>query len=343
MASSSSDQLPWSSWHARLHQQLLANPDLLPTGASLLLAVSGGQDSMAMLGLLIDLKRKHDWYLEVWHGDHSWHKQSTTIAAQLKHWCEANNLSFWCDQAKPEQTNSEAKARHWRYQRLTLHAERLSSSNPSHPYRYVLTAHTSTDRTETLLLNLARGTDLAGLSSLRHTRSINQDIPQPRVQLVRPLLGFSRDDTAQICSERSLPIWLDPSNSCAEFSRNRIRQEVIPVLESLHPGCSLRMADLAERLSHHHADQQALAILALNSLSTQNGLCRQNLAQLPITARATLLACWLKQSGAPSLTAVQLEEISICLGAGKPPGCRNLPKGWTIQWQQKSVQLEHHD
>ena len=343
MASSSSAQLPWSPWHARLHQQLLANPDLLPTGASLLLAVSGGQDSMAMLGLMVDLQRKHDWCLEVWHGDHSWHAQSATIAAELRHWCEARNLSFWSDQAKPEQTNSEAKARHWRYEQLMLHADRLSSSNPSHPYQHVLTAHTSTDRAETLLLNLARGTDLAGLSSLRQTRSINQDIPQPRVQLVRPLLGFSRDDTAQICSERSLPIWLDPSNSCAEFSRNRIRQEVIPVLESLHPGCSLRMADLAERLSHHHADQQALAILALNSLSTQNGLCRQDLAQLPITARATLLACWLKQSGAPTLPAVQLEEISQCLGPGKPPGCRNLPKGWTIQWQQKSVQLEHHD
>jgi len=343
MASSSSAQLPWSPWHARLHQQLLANPDLLPTGASLLLAVSGGQDSMAMLGLMVDLQRKHDWCLEVWHGDHSWHAQSATIAAELRHWCEARNLHFWCDQAKPEQTNSEAKARHWRYEQLMLHADRLSSSNPSHPYQHVLTAHTSTDRAETLLLNLARGTDLAGLSSLRPKRSISQDIAQQRVQLVRPLLGFSREDTAQICSERSLPIWLDPSNSCAELSRNRIRQEVLPVLESLHPGCSLRMAALAERLSHHHANQQALAILALNSLSTQNGLSRQDLIQLPITARSTLLACWLKQSGAPSLTAVQLEEISICLGAGKPPGCRNLPKGWTIQWQQKSVQLEHHD
>ncbi len=184
----------------------------------------------------------------------------------------------------------------------------------------------------------------AGLSSLRPNRSINQDISQQRVQLLRPLLGFSREDTAQICSERSLPIWLDPSNNCAEFSRNRIRLEVLPVLESLHPGCSLRMAALAERLSHHHANQQALAILALHSLSTQNGLCRQDLIKLPITARSTLLACWLKQSGAPTLPAVQLEEISQCLGPGKPPGSRNLPKGWTIQWQKKSVQLvEHHD
>ncbi len=343
MASSSSAQLPWSPWHARLHQQLLANPDLLPTGASLLLAVSGGQDSMAMLHLIVDLQRKHDWCLEVWHGDHSWHKQSTTIAAQLKHWCEANNLSFWCDRAKPEQTNSEAKARHWRYQQLMLHADRLSSSNPSHPCQQVLTAHTSTDRAETLLLNLARGTDLAGLSSLRPKRSIGQDIAQQRVQLVRPLLGFSREDTAQICSELALHIWLDPANTNAEFSRNRIRQEVLPVLESLHPGCSLRMAALAERLSHHHANQQALAILALNSLSTQNGLCRQDLAQLPITARATLVACWLKQSGAPSLPAVQLEEISHSIGPGKPPGSLQLAKGWTVQWQKKSVQLEHHD
>ncbi|KZR76942.1 tRNA lysidine(34) synthetase TilS [Prochlorococcus marinus] len=343
MASSSSAQLPWSAWHARLHHKLLANPDLLPAEASLLIAVSGGQDSMALLGLLIDLQRKHGWSLEVWHGDHNWHKQSATIATELKNWCESHNLSFWSDQAKPGHTNKEATARHWRYEQLTLHAERLSSNNPNHPCRYVLTGHTSSDRAETLILNLARGTDLAGLSSMRQCRPISKDHPHKNVQLIRPLLGFSREDTALICSELGLPIWLDPANSNPDFSRNRVRQEVLPVLESLHPGCSLRMAALAERLNHHHADQQAIAMLALNNLSKQNGLCRKDLAQLPITARTTLLAYWLKRSGAPSLPAVQLEQISQSIAPGKPPGSLHLAQGWKVQWQRNSVQLEHHD
>ena len=89
--------------------------------------------------------------------------------------------------------------------------------------RYVLTGHTSSDRAETLLLNLARGTDLAGLSSMRQCRPISKDHPHKNVQLIRPLLGFSREDTALICSELGLPIWLDPANSNPDFSRNRVR------------------------------------------------------------------------------------------------------------------------
>ena len=84
-------------------------------------------------------------------------------------------------------------------------------------------------------------------------------------------------------------------------------------------------------------------MLALNNLSKQNGLCRKDLAQLPITARTTLLAYWLKRSGAPSLPAVQLEQISQSIAPGKPPGSLHLAQGWKVQWQRNSVQLEHHD
>jgi len=63
---------PWSPLHLRLHRQLLQKPDLLPAGAPLLVAVSGGQDSMALLALLRDLRRLHHWSLQLWHGDHGW-------------------------------------------------------------------------------------------------------------------------------------------------------------------------------------------------------------------------------------------------------------------------------
>ena len=61
----------------------MADPDLLPSGSALLIAVSGGQDSMALLGLLRDLQRLHHWNLQIWHGDHGWNKQSKQVASEL--------------------------------------------------------------------------------------------------------------------------------------------------------------------------------------------------------------------------------------------------------------------
>ena len=72
----------WTSWHARLHRQLLLEPWLLPKGQPLLLAVSGGQDSMALLSLLIGLRHLPAWTLTVWHGDHGWHERSGVIALE---------------------------------------------------------------------------------------------------------------------------------------------------------------------------------------------------------------------------------------------------------------------
>jgi len=176
---------------------------------------------------------------------------------------------------------------------------------------------------------------------MRRRRPLQDSVLEQNIELVRPLISFSRDETAAICTKLQLPVWLDPSNTNLEFSRNRIREKVLPVLEALHPGCSLRMACLAERLSHHHDDNQALILLALSSLEHQEGLCRLKISKLPETARATLLALWIKRSGAPELSGKRLDELSRCLDVGEPPGQRDLAKGWTISWRREKIMIKH--
>ena len=326
----------WSNWHDRLHRQLLLHPQLLPKGKTLLLAVSGGQDSMAMLGLIKDLQRLHGWQLLVWHGNHNWHEGSTEIAAELEDWCKARSLSFSCDRADASRVSSEAEARQWRYKQLTVHALTHCAANPKQLCQHVLTGHTGSDRAETLLLNLARGADLSGLSSLRGQRNLHKGL-----DVVRPLLDFNRSETLQICKQLNLPIWLDPSNQNLELSRNRVRHDVLPVLEALHPGCSMRMAKLAERLSHHQSNQQILASLALESLENESGLNRLRLTELPLESRMTLLSLWIQQTGGPCVNSNQLEDLSQAMGASKPPGSRDLANAWRICWSRESVQLEY--
>ena len=325
---------PWTPWHLRLHKQLLWNKNLLPSGASLLLAVSGGQDSMALLKLLLDLQRLYKWKLHVWHGNHGWHKQSTQTAKELERWCKERNLNFTCEESTKTKLKTEEAARDWRYSNLVRLAQLLSKESKSQTINYVLTAHTSTDRAETMLLHLARGAHLGGLGSLRRIRTLKEHI-----NLVRPLLPFSREDTAQICKEMNLPIWIDPSNSSLAFSRNRVRKEILPVLESLHPGSSKRIASVAEKLSHLKEDQTILAKLAIEAVQHSKGLSRQKIIQLPINTRATIFAQWLTEVGAPFLGAAQLEEISHRTSARMPPGQHDLAKGWKVQWDRESIHV----
>ena len=321
----------WLPWHDALHRQLLRQPNLLPDGTTLLIALSGGQDSMALLGLLLGLQHLHHWHFQLWHGDHGWHDSSALIASELNAWCQGHGLDLQVSRTSREITGTEARARSWRYQELAALSQQLCC-------RTVLTAHTASDRAETLLLQLARGTDLAGLGSLRPIRPLqNHDPASPR--LVRPLLNFSRDDTAQICQDLQLPIWLDPANASPAFSRNRIRHEVVPVLEELHPGCSQRIAHLSERVSQVEESQRTLVTLALEQLRCEHGLDRNALKVLPEASRRLLLHHWLQEQGVPTLSARQLDALTVAIGPGRPPGSRSLPEHKILQWTRDSVQL----
>ncbi len=335
MVTSISNKKIWSRWHTRLHQKLLKNPDLLPKDASLLLSVSGGKDSMSLLKLILDLTRHHNWKINIWHGDHCWHDKSHEIANELKDWCHKNSLNFYWDRAKKNQSKTEASSRQWRYECLLRRAAIITSNNSKSPCEYILTGHTASDRAETLLLNLARGSDLGGLSSLREYRLLDGEI-----KLVRPLLEFNQDETTQICKDLKLPVWHDPSNEDLHLSRNKVRKKVLPILESLHPGCSIRIAALAERLTHYKEDQNTLAKLALGNLQHPQGLCRKSLSRLPKSLRATLLFHWLEISGAPNVSAKQLENLSMNIVNSKTPGFRQLAQGWRISWVSDAIQLE---
>ena len=323
----------WSPDHLRLHQLLLRQPELLPRGSTLLLAVSGGQDSMALVGLLRDLQRLHHWSLQLWHGDHRWRADSDRQASELAAWARSEGLSLQIERWETPQS-SEAAARAWRYQGLTRCAERLAA-------RHVLTGHTASDRAETLLLHLARGSHRRGLASLRLQRPLTDQI-----ELVRPLLLFDRNDTARIRQQLALPLWLDPSNDDRRFSRNRIRAEVLPVLEALHPGAGRRISQLSQRLAEEQSSQDELLTLVLQSLSrsdpaeAQQRLDRDGLMALQPANRRLLLHTWLKQQGCSGLQAEVLESLQQRLEPLRGNGCHPLSGGQRLCWDRRHLWLE---
>jgi tRNA(Ile)-lysidine synthase len=125
MSNKNSIQKNWTSWHHLLQKQILGNRTLIPDGANLLIAVSGGQDSMTLLNLINDMKTQHNWFVNVWHGDHQWHEKSETYALDLQSYCNKKNISFFFDRADKKNISSEEKARDWRYEKLIERANHL--------------------------------------------------------------------------------------------------------------------------------------------------------------------------------------------------------------------------
>jgi tRNA(Ile)-lysidine synthase len=343
----------WSPHHQRLHRHLLRHPELLPAGASLLLAVSGGQDSMALTVLLADLRRLHHWRLALWHGDHGWRAEAAQQAGELQAWAHSQALPFLLEQAA-EPPAGEAAARRWRYDCLRRQAAALAIP-------HVVTGHTGSDRAETLLLNLARGSHRRGLASLRPQRFLSVETgpkqdweqkspgdgdPTEPIRLVRPLLPFSREDTGRICRELEVPIWEDSTNQERRFGRNRLRAEVIPVLEALHPGAVRRISALAGRLEEELDGQDELVALALRALipspaDTTRVLGREGLGRLGLGNRRLLLAHWLALHDVPAQPARVLEDLASRLGSGRGSGGCDLADGWRLRWDRSTVVL--HD
>jgi len=339
----------WSPDHLRLHRHLLRHPELLPAGATLLLALSGGQDSMALLALLHDLGRLHQWSLQLWHGDHRWRPDSSRQAAELERWTASLGLGLHIDTWEPAPDGSdtvqrsEATARHWRYGQLVARARALGAS-------HVVTAHTASDRAETLLLHLARGSHRRGLASLRRQRPLAAGAEDPALILLsRPLLTFSRADTGRVCKQLDLPVWIDPSNGDRRYSRNRVRAEVLPVLEELHPGAAQRISGQAERLVDEVEANDALVDLALQALEA-GGSCsdpewatralrRPDLVRELPSTQGQLLHRWLERITGEALAARQLKELLPRLQAGQAPGTTVLRAGWQLCWNRHTLWL----
>lgn len=323
----------WTKWHHLLHKELLNNKGYIPAGINMLLAVSGGQDSMAMLIIFNEIKQHHNWSLNVWHGDHKWHNKSTDYAKSLKQFCSQNNIPCFIDYADTVDVASEEKARNWRYEKLHSTAKKLFEKRIPKKDVYIATGHTSTDNIETFFLNLARGSYYCGLGGIPKKRMLNE-----KFFLVRPFLIFSRKDTDLICKSLNIPTWVDPSNLDLNIQRNNVRHNIIPVLEKIHPGCSHRISNFIQKMNSYKNEQADLCSLAIKSCTTKNGLNRQLLLSIGDEARSTIIFNYLKQTYSQQINSKQIKNISEKIYINSS-GQVQLSNGFQVLWNQKFINI----
>ena len=223
--------------------------ELMPRGTRLLCAVSGGADSMCLLHLM--KSRETELGIEVFaaHYEHGLRgEESQRDCAFVENWCREKGILCVSEHgdvrafAKEKGMGLEEAARELRYAFLQKTAAELGCTR-------IATAHNADDNAETVLFNLCRGSGAAGL----------RGIPRVRGNIIRPLLGCTRAEIEEYLRENRVPHVEDSSNAGEEYSRNRIRHRVTPVLREINPAFSsaaLRTAELMRR------DEDCLSAMA---------------------------------------------------------------------------------
>lgn len=202
---------------------------LLPAGSRVLVALSGGLDSVVLLHLLRQVAAELRLEVVAAHFDHAMRPGSEADALWVRGLCRAWGVSLHELRAEVP-ARSEAEARALRYAFLDEAAERAGATR-------IATAHHADDQAETVLFRAIRGTGLDGLVGIRRRRG----------RVVRPLLRFTRAELASYAEAERLSWREDPTNRDLRLARNRIRREVLPALERTRPGATRALARLAEQ------------------------------------------------------------------------------------------------
>ncbi|MDJ0737513.1 MAG: tRNA lysidine(34) synthetase TilS [Nostocaceae cyanobacterium] len=323
--------MSWTPLHAQIHRTIRAR-HLFDSNQRLLIAVSGGQDSLCLTKLLLDLQSKWRWYLGIAHCDHRWRYDSQANAQHVEKLAKNWDISFYLTTAN-QPIKSEAAARKWRYQTLSAIAQENN-------YNYIVTGHTKSDRAETLLYNLMRGTGADGLQALTWQRPLTDNI-----FLVRPLLEITRTQTGQFCQDFQLPVWEDSTNLDVKYARNRIRQELIPYLrENFNPQVESALAQTAEILQGEveYLEQAADKLRQEASVNDALSLNRRILQKAPIALQRRVMRQLLQQILTCTPTFEHIEKLTALTTAPNrsqtdpfPGGAIAYVEGEWIRFQKK--------
>ena len=273
----------------------------LASNTPVLLAFSGGADSVALLDML--QKEYPNTPLLLAHVNHGIRGDE---ALRDRNFCEdvakARGLEIAIldadipTLAKERGQSIEEAARDVRY---AFFADLMKERGIS----LLLTAHHADDHLETILFRIARGTGLAGLCGIAPMRSFAEGY------LVRPLLGFTKREILQYCKEQELCFVTDSTNADTTYARNRIRAEVLPVLEALFADSSHRSVQMSAELCEDDACLQDLAKEFVTENTTARGISYLHLQKAHPAIRRRALQIWFEKERGATLESVHLQSL----------------------------------
>jgi len=313
---------------------------MLSPGDRVVVAVSGGPDSVCLLRALLAFMPEYELTLHVAHLDHRFRGEESAAEARfvrglaarlsLPATIEASDVPAYC---RERGLSAQAGAREVRYAFLQEVAKR------EHAARIAL-GHTANDQAETLLMRLIRGAGVTGLSA----------IPPIRENIIRPLIDVTREEVLGYLKENGQDCITDPSNLKPFYTRNRVRREVLPVLERFNPRIVEALATAAAVLRDENAAMEASLAAVIDRTVRQDGetvrIARAEFNDfLPALRRRVLRKALALSSGkeAAGLSSVQTEEALAFMAETQTGRMMELPGGLSLAREYDSFLIRRHE
>ncbi len=214
------------------------------TQPSIVVALSGGLDSMVMLRLMLELRYQFQVSFSAIHINHGLSENADDWQSFVTQYCQINDIELSCHQLVLEKTAQRSLEQIARDARYAVFADSLPVGT------FVLTGHHLLDQVETFMMRLSRGSGSKGLSAMRPCADLPNSMGQSKqIRLVRPLLSLSKAELIQYAKQEFLDWIEDESNACLDFDRNFIRHKVSPTLTERWPHMASAIKTTTDLLS----------------------------------------------------------------------------------------------
>ena len=292
---------------------------------SFVLAVSGGVDSMVLLESFFKLQKKiKTLNFSVVHIHHHLRKESDEEEEMVRNFCSERNISlevYHWERGSEQKAGIEEKARKFRYQKLK---DSMKKNNA----RYVVVGHHADDQAETVLMKLTRGSTIEGIAGMKPIRPFSEGY------LIRPFLMVDKEDLYEYASIHQIPFKEDLTNQSLEYTRNRFRQEIIPLLKQENTKFNKKIQVFTQTLQEQ---QELILTLAaqwmeqeLVELSNGWSWDKERYIKQPVGIQKVILVELSKKLGG-LLSAKNVLDIQEAIISDTSQMSLNLPKGWSFQ------------
>ena len=222
-------------------------------------ATSGGPDSMALLSLLIKLSKTKKITIICAHVNHNLRKESQEEAIMVEKYANENNLIFEKMEINHYEGNTENYARTQRYNFFEKLIKKYNAT-------YLLTAHHGDDLTETILMRMVRGSSLKGYSGFQEITD------KETYKIYRPLITKTKDELLNYVKTNNIPYAVDKTNFSEEYTRNRYRLNILPILKKENKSVHLKFLKFSETLKLYDDHINKEANEKLNKVYQNNNL-----------------------------------------------------------------------
>lgn len=277
--------------------------NMLSKGDRVLIGVSGGADSIALLEFFVSVKEKYDLDICVAHIEHGIRGEDSVNDAEfVENYCKKLGVNFYLKTIDAPNLAKKAKMGVEEYSRMarydffnTIECDKIA------------TAHNLTDNIETLLFRLARGTGLKGACS----------IPAVRGKIIRPFIEVSSGEIRKWCNDNNIPYRVDCTNSDSAYSRNLIRLEILPLFEKLNANYQDNIENFISDVNEDYAFIDDYVKSIYPKIVKNNEIDLQKLNELDLSIKKRILIMFFDENGY-SLNRIHLQSvIDITLKSGK--------------------------